>query len=297
MKIGRRWSGFALAALLFCGAVSTARAQVAVTIDGDTAFATISLPDGNGGTYDADVTIVFDTPGNLSVESLNLTAEVVDPSNMGSRLPGGVTVDPRFPVMITVEPPDYDWIFTTGSDGGNDNGEGYLSFHNTYAFEIHTHDLTYTPGTTYRLFKAPVDGSFDDITNEVLSGSVRARGRHGAFSQFMIVSDTRLPLVVALAKLVALDLRIVGAILSDVLRLDLLQLISKIQVLILIDVQAAIAALDELIGDVEANSGTEISNLWTARHDTVNDAGEILADAYTLRYSMVLLQGPTAASH
>src|SRR4029078_5809769 len=82
MRVGwRRWM-IAMGASLLLGALAAAElASVSVTIDGNTAVATISL-DGNGTTYEADVTIVFDTPLNLSAQSLNLTAELVDPTQI-----------------------------------------------------------------------------------------------------------------------------------------------------------------------------------------------------------------------
>lgn len=267
----------------------SAWAQVSVTVDGDTAIAEISLTDAGGRTYEAEVTILFDTPQNLSPESLNLTAELVDPSDptLGHRLPPGTSISPDFPMLITVEPPDIAWLFASGFEGGET--EGVLGFINTYDFEIHTHDLEYTPDTTYRLFKAPIDGDFADITSEVAAGSMRARGRGPAFSQFVIADDQRDVCGLATAKVLDLNLRIVGAIIGDLLRLDLLRLLGKVQLLLFVDLDAALAALDELIGEVEADAGTEIPNVWTAHRDTVNDAGEILTSAQTLRFTAVRL--------
>jgi hypothetical protein len=305
----RRWSYFAFAGVLYLALPAAASAQVVVTVDGDTAHATISLTGDNGQNYDAEVTIDFDTPLNLSPESLNLTAELVDPAAIDGRLPpddipilcgGGVAINPAFPMMITVEPIDIPWLFSSGFEGGS--ASGGLEFLNTYTFEVHTGDLVYQPHSTYRLFKAPIGGQFADITNDVLEGSVRARGRHGAFSQFVIASDTRghgvLPPITCeplLGKLTELQLRIVGAILDDALRLDLLNLLAKVTTLLAVDVQAALAALDELIAEVDANAGTEIANVWRASRDVVNDAGEMEALAQTLRFSIVdLLGGGTA---
>ena len=198
--------------------------------------------------------------------------------------------------MITVEPPDIPWLFSAGSTAARPSGGG-LEFLNTYSFEIHTHDLVYQPNSTYRLFKAPIGQSFDDITDDVLSGSVRARGRHGAFSQFLIASDTAdrvppLPFLCApiLEKTVALELRIVGSILGDVLRLDLLNLLSKVVALLPLDPIGAVAVLDELIGEIDANAGTEIANVWRASHDVVNDAGEMKELADALRFSILSSQ-------
>src|SRR4051812_8993816 len=107
-------------------AMQTAHAGVSVNISGNQALATISLSNG-GNTYDANVTITFDTPTNLSADELNLSAEIVDPhdttllSRLGCLLPllgCSVTVDPAFPVMITVEPLSVPWLFHTSFESG-----------------------------------------------------------------------------------------------------------------------------------------------------------------------------------
>ena len=279
-----------------------ASAQVVVTVDGDTAYATISLTDDNNVTYEADVTIVFDTPQNLSAQSLNLTAELVDPDavqgridQLGCVLPlSCVEVDPAFPMMITVEPPNFPWLFTSGFEG-NETGAGNLAFVNTYEFEVHTHDLAYEPGSQYRLFKAPLGGQFKDITDDVLSGSVRARGRHGAFSQFMVVHDPRpqgIVLGVSLYKLIELDARIVAAAIGELLRGDLLGLVAQINTLLVAGlIGPALDVLDELIADLEAHAGIDIPNVWRAERDVTNDAGEMLSLAYPLRFSIHQSQG------
>jgi hypothetical protein len=305
----RRWWGWLGASLLLWAFAPAAWAQVSVIIEGDTAYATISL-DGNGTTYEADVTIVFDTPLNLSAQSLNLTAELVDPDQIQERLPPDtcgllpligppcVTVDPAFPVMITVEPPVLPWLFTSGFDNSED-GSGSLSFVNVYSFEVHTHDLNYTPHSPYRLYKAPVGGDFADITNDILKGSVRARGRGPAFSQFLIVHDSRTGLLdllpIALLQIVDLNTRILLAAIDDLLRGDLLALLLKVETLLLTDINGAIAVLDELIADIELHAGTDIPNVWRAERDLVNEAGDMLTLAHTLRFTLVSIQELSAA--
>ena len=305
-----RWSCLVLAGVLGLALAGRARAQVSVAIDGDTANATISLPDGHGGTYDADVTIVFDSPENLTATSLNLTAEVIDPSDpvIADRLaPTCLTivvlnycpkVDPAFPVLVTVEPVDFPWLFTSGFEDA-ESGDGDLLFHNSYHFEVHTHDLAYTDGSPYRLFKAPVGGNFHDVTNDVLAGSVRVRGRGGDFSQFLVVSDPRNSVLlgaqlVAAGKIVDLNLRILAAALDEGLQLDLLGLLAQVDTLLLVDLVAAIDTLDQLIDLIDSNAGTNIANVWSAHHDVVNDAGELAELAYTLRFSMTRMLGGTA---
>ena len=286
---------------------TAAPAQVIVGVDGDTATATISLTDGNGTTYEADVTIVFDTPHGLTPQALNLTAEIADIGDTNRRLRGDLnvncdlgiicpTIDPAFPVIVTVEPIDFPWVFRDGFETTAEAFAGFddLSFLNTYRMDIHTHDLSYANNSPYRLYKAPVGDMFHDVTNDVLPGSVRVRGRGGAFSDFVVATDPRLPLTVALQKILQLHTRILIAAISDGLRLDLLGLLAQIDTLILIDVLGALAALDELIDLIDVNAGTEIPNLWTAHRDVVNDAGEMSELAQTLRFSIVRLLGGTA---
>lgn len=304
--IWRRWSWFALAGILCLATATSASAQVVVTIDGDTAYATISLTDGNGVTYDADVTIVFDTPQHLTARNLNLTAELVNPADLNDRLaatclprllqaPLCPSVDPAFPVMITVEPINLPSIYTNSFELGQGHSVDF-SFLNTYQFDVHTHDLVYQDGSPYRLFKAPIGDVFHDVTNDVMPGSVRVRGRGGAFSQFIVVTDPRYDnavdrLAVSTGKIADLNLRILAAALSDGLRLDLLGLLAQVDALLLVDVVGAIGTLDELIGVIDENAGTNIANIWTAQRDVVNDAGEMDELADTLRFSMTRMLG------
>jgi hypothetical protein len=200
--------------------------------------------------------------------------------------------------MITVEPLNLPWLFASGFDGG-DSGSGVFSFLNTYQVDVHTHDLVYADGSPYRLFKAPVGGDFHDVTNDVMPGSVRVRGRGGDFSQFVVANDPRNSTllgaqVVSLQKITELDARILAAVLSDGLRLDLLDLLAQVNTLLLIDLTGAIAALDSLIDLIEINAGTDIANVWSADHSVVNDAGQMDELAKTLKFSMQRQQGAAA---
>jgi hypothetical protein len=289
-----------LAFVLAGAAARDAAAGVVVTVDGNTAHAEISLTDGSGATYDADVTITFDSPVNLTPDSLGLSAQLINPNDplVTSRLPLNLqNIDPAFPVLITVEPPNLGWLFTSGFDG-NEDGTGNLSFLNTYEFEIHTHDLVYADQSPYRIVKAPIGGVFFDFTEDILPGSVRARGREGAFSQFMVVKDSytdpvTMLLLVAVPKLLALQVRVLAAVLTDVVNLDLVRLLADITAdlaLLGLDLTGAIEALDQLIAEVTAHAGVDIANQWNAEHTVTNDAGEILGLAQTLRFTLVRLQ-------
>jgi hypothetical protein len=292
--LGRSW----VAALALCLLPwAAAFAQVVVTVNGNVAHADISLVSG-ASTYDGEVTITFDTPTDLTPQGLNLTAQVVNPTDPAivNRLPSGVIVDPAFPVLITVEPTAFERIFASGLEL-NETGGGNLRFVNAYDFEIHTHELVFVPGTQYRVFKAPLAGAFFDITADVTNGSVRGRGRSGGFSQFLMVRDTRpetvlgLP-VIALGKLVDLELRLVAAILGNVLRLELAGLLTNVQLALLsLNYAAAIVQIDLFILRVDQEAGTGIQNVWRSQRDLVNDAGDLDGLARSLRYSLVRLNG------
>ena len=280
---------------------STASAQVVVSIVGSQALAHISLGSGPL-TYVADVTITFDAPVNLTVAELNLTASLVNPSDPAllarlSACGGSCSIDLAFPMLVTVEPPTLPQLFHSGFEEGElENGN--LGFSNTYEFELHTANIDCVgapsgpcPTTQYRLFKAPVGGNFKDITSSVLKGSIRARGRGGEFSQFLIIQDSRLSTTVEQAKANNLQARILSASIPAVLRSDLLAQLASVQASYGASNYAmAIVTLDQLIASVQANAGGAIANAWSSDHTLVNDAGEVLAMCHTLRYTLDRLQ-------
>ena len=299
LKSATMWS-MALGCVVALGSAGDALAGVDVDIDGNIAHALISLDDGIGNTFGAEVTITFDTPVNLSAKTLNLTADLIGPSDpaITSRLPPGEAVLSDFPMMVTVEPPQRDCVFCTEFEGVED-GSGILRFKNEYEIEIHTHDLPFTTDTALRLLKAPLAGNFVNYTSDILPGSVRMRGRDGAFSQFLVGTEGQcsqwlVPLLLeAIAQRLVLLTRLLASAIDDVLRLDLIGLLDDVLtdlVAILLDVTGAIANLDEFIFKVQANAGTGIPNAWDAEHTQPNDTGELLGLAQALRYTLVRLQ-------
>jgi hypothetical protein len=288
----------------------SAGATTIVTVIGNTAHADISLDDGLGHVYTADVTIVFDSPQNLTADTLGLTAQLVDPADttLISRFPGplpcgatgippcNVAVDPAFPMMITVEPPALPDLYRSGFEDAEPQ-PGSLNFRNAYSIEVHTHALTWIPQGPYRLFKAPIGGNFRDYSAEILNGSVRARDRDGGFSQFMLLKDTRPSLVfgwpfLAASKLVDLQLRLSGSAIANPLMSDLnADLNAAGAALSSNDYPTAMWHLDAFTAAVNANAGSAIPNLWRAEHDLNNDAGELLGLAATLRFSLARLNG------
>jgi hypothetical protein len=282
-------------------AAPAAWAQVTVTTTSTQAFAHIVLPEGVG-TYVADVTITFDTPANLSPAELNVTASVVNPADPGlltqlAACTPACAVDAAFPVQVTVEPFNVPWLFHSGLES-DEGSSGNLAFLDTYDFELHTANLdcTGTVGSTclttpYRLFKAPVGGAFKDITDDVLKGSVRARGRGGSFSQFLIVADTRTSALVEQAKAGDQQARIQSAAIPSMLQTSLLGQLASVQsAVVQSDYNTAIGDLDQLIALIEAHAGVDIANVWVSDQSRVNDAGELLSLAATLRFTLLRLQ-------
>jgi hypothetical protein len=290
-----------VAATLFA-VTGPARADVSITIvDANTATAVINLPTAAAPQYSATVTITFDAATNLSADSLGLTAEIVDPATF-TGLPAGVTLDPNFPVLVSVEPQTA--IFRNGLET-NQSGDGNLSFLNSYELEIHSDDLSCSStSSNFRLYKAPhgVD-AFADITDNIYHGSVRARGRGGAFSRFVIVHDTQsigLPVIplldltgVLLTKVTNLVSAILAAGIIDVTLLDdLLASVTQIATdLVLLNVTAAIDDLGNLVNSVVLNAGTNIPNYWSAASPTTDGAGQIISASETLNFTLELLNG------
>ena len=279
-------------------AAHTAFAGVSVTLsDPNTAVAEVALSDGSN-SYEATVTIAFEHATNLSASSLGLSAELFDPLHPPASLPAGVMVDPAFPVLIGVWPPAWnadgsgDLIFINGDEANQTASRaGSLEFQNTYQFEIHSADMDcVSTVSALRLYKAPHgSSSFTDVTDDLFSGSVRARGRGGSFSQFLVVEDTQQLAPMASAKLdnlKALYSATEGS--NPNLGLTMPYLLSLVgQDIAVVNYAAGLADLDAFIADVRFNAGTNIVNTTA----TSNDAGNLLGLACTLRFNLKVLDG------
>ncbi len=241
--------------------------------------------------YQACVSIQFDSVVNLTPDSLGLTAQVIDPVTFVG-LPANVSIDPAFPVLISIEPPVA--LFRNGYES-NQVGDGNLDFIKSYDLEIHTDNLACSGvNSLYRVFKAPHGSTtFADVTDNVFSGSVRARGRGGAFSQFVIAQDNRsLLLDIVPTKLTNLTLDlgasgITGSLLTALTNL-LTQLPADVAVGLLSgNLSAAIGDLSEFIADVltGADNG-EVADEWTAGGTLNNVAGDLVSLTQTLIFSL-----------
>jgi hypothetical protein len=261
---------------LLGGLPSMARAQqlpVNVSVSGN--VATVQI--GGAGNPLADITISFDDASGLTPASLGVSASAVNVSDptLVARLPSAslTSIPSAFPVLITVEPPV----------------SGGLSFHRQAHIEVHTHALSYVAGTPLRLFKAPLNGSFRDITSDVAPGSVRTRGTTGGWSQMLVVTDLRATASVIADKIAALRGLLAG--ISATERNPLAILLNSVENNVNSAHYAnAIASLDAFRARVSNRAGTYIPDQWRATRDITNSAGELLSGADTLRYSIGFLR-------
>lgn len=257
--------------LVLCASLASAQnLPVTVAVAGNVATVRVDLPTQQ---TLAEVILTFDDSLGLNAGSLGVSARLVDLSDPAllSRLPDGSLnqLDPSFPLMVTIEPPTL----------------GGLSFQRTVRVEVHTHALTYAAGSQLRLFKAPLNGSFRDITDEIAPGSVRARGTTGGFSQFLVLTDLRPTSNVVTDKFARLQSLIALLPLSE---RGPLQMSADTAQSALDQGQYgdALAALDQLRARVAARAGTAIPSQWRATRDTDNQAGELLAATATLSFSI-----------
>ncbi|MDQ3040307.1 MAG: hypothetical protein M3R16_11005 [Pseudomonadota bacterium] len=255
------------------GSASAQTVPVAVNVSGN--VATVQV--GNPAHPLADLTITFDDARGLSAASLGVSAKLVDLADPAliARLPDPrqTQPDPALPLMITIEPPH---------DGG-------FSFVRTARVELHTHALVYSVGSSYRLIKAPLGGSFRDITDEIAPGSVRARGTTGGFSQFLVVTDVRTTGTVVAEKL--------GWLRADVATLPSAEQPAFASLVDAADASVAsgdyanaIAALDAIRARAAARGGSAIANVWRAGGGADNQAGKLIADATTAKFSVAYLR-------
>jgi hypothetical protein len=249
-----------------------AHAGVTVEVAGNTATAEIELA-GVG----AELILTFDGATNLSAQSLGVSAQLVsltDPLLL-ARLPSTslTTLPAALPLLITVEPPSL----------------GGLSLVNTVRAEIHTHALPYTAGSSFRLFKAPLNGPFRDITDEVAPGSVRTRGTTGGFSQFLVLADVRSTSSVIAEKFGWMRAR--SAALPALERAPIDAHLDAAEIALAEARYAdAIAAVDALRARVSARSGSFIPNQWTPAQRDANLAGDLLGGAASLKFSIGYLR-------
>lgn len=253
--------------------VPTAPGIASVNIAGNTVTAVVDLGSGLA----ADLTLDFEDASNLTVANLGLSATLVDPLDLAPRL-DGVSLASGFPVLIQVAPPT----------------AGGLAFHGVYALSLHTHALTFTVECPLRLYTAEAGGTFHDMTETIGTGSYRARGTGGTFSDFLIVADLRPAAVAVEEKFDAVEdlLATYDEVLPDDVSDDLAgRLASAREAWDAGDPATAAQRVDGFALAVKAASGSSIPDLWRSARDTANVAGMLRSAASTLRFSLNLAAG------
>lgn len=254
-------------------ALQPAGAAVDVSVSGSVATAEIELAGG----IEAELILTFSDAQNLSPQSLGITANPVSllDALLLLRLPSSLTgLLSQIPLLVTIEPPV---------------NSGFV-MEDTVRVELHTELLTFSSNSPYRLFKSSNNGPFIDITDEVAPGSVRTRGTTGGFSQFLILADLRAPATVVEEKLQRLESRVAEVPLSH--RAALAAQIADVRAAVVANqLDSAIALLDAFRANVSELSGSVIPNVWKADRSVTNVAGELLAGAATLRFSIGSLRG------
>jgi hypothetical protein len=278
-----RFTGsFALAAALSTGA---AQAQLLpplspsatigqIVISGSEATTTIRL-----GPLQLDVSLTFEQVVGLTPSSLGLSARLATPTEMLGRFG-----DPRIglaaglPLVVRIEPP----------------ATGGLSFSGVVAIDVHTHNLSFGVNCPLRLYKAPLGGTFVDVTESMGMGSYRARGSTGGFSEFLIVADLRPPAEAVESKLARLEALLDTH--STAIPPDLGEALGEQVAAVRSaweagNVLAAVAEVNTFSSAVQATAGNPLPNVWRSSRDIVNVAGELRAAAATLRFSLNLAGG------
>lgn len=251
---------------------AAAAAIVDPVIDGNSLSANIEL-----GLVEADLRIEFEQVVGLDVENLGLSAELINPTSPAllSRLeaPLNNSLPGAFPVLVRIQPP----------------ASGGLSFSGVVTIELYTHNLQYAAATPLRLFSAPDGGEFRDITESMSSGSYRVRGGKGTFSEFLIVADLRASSVVVDNKFAALSTLLYNyssQIDSTVFASLQTQLGAAESAWDNNDAVESIANIEAFIATVENAGSSEIPDVWRSARDIDNVAGELRAQANTLRFSL-----------
>ncbi|HEV8629924.1 MAG TPA: DUF6689 family protein [Thermoanaerobaculia bacterium] len=241
-----------------------------VTVDGHSAAVTLEA-----GGLSLDLTLTFEQVVGLSAANLGISARLVSPAELAGRFPDGASPGGGLPLLVSVEPPP----------------SGGLSFSGVALVEVHTHDLSFTTGSPLRLYKADGGGPFADITEFMGTGSYRARGSSGGFSEFLIVADGRSAAAAVEDKLDRLD----GLLAADLaaipsgLRGTLQSQVGAIRLAWNAgNVTGAITATNLFADTVKLASGSAIPDVWRSARDLNNVGGDLRAAAATLRFGLAL---------
>ncbi|MCW8109708.1 hypothetical protein OPS25_14455 [Alteromonas ponticola] len=271
--IGLKW--LASMILLFAFVAPT-HAQVALpnslTIANHSIQASVTLSDNIA----VDITVEFENSIGLHANNIDVQATLLSPTDPSivDRLPSSlINADNAFPVLVSISPK---------SDAG-------FGFEGVAMIELYTTALHYVEGTPLRLFRSHDNGEFEDITMLTASGSFRARGNTGSFSDFIILADMRSLNVVldekfnALSNVLATNRHNIKNALLQPIDVAMGSLYTAIS---LQNYAMALTQVDTLIGLIQPASGNNIPDVWRSAGDIINVKGELLTHLYTLRYSL-----------
>lgn len=248
--------------------------QVTVTVSGNEAVADINVSG-----IEAEFSLKFDQPQNLSAAALGISARVVSPldPSLLARLPSNplLSIPQAMPLLISVEP---------GAMQG-------LAFANMAEVEVHTHLLPFAVDSPLRLYKARQGGQFYDITSDILPGSVRTRGHTGGFSDFLVLIDLTAPHDAADSKYAYLEQRLLAISSSQTRQQLQTDLAASRTAFDSADYAAANAAMATFETRVRQHAGSGIANQWRALRDLDNVAGDLLGEAGSLRFNLRRLGG------
>lgn len=231
-----------------------------------------------GNNIEGEIVLTFENATDLDADSLDISASLVDLSNpcaICARLPQGVFIPARFPVVVDIEP----------------DMPG-LAFQGRWSLEIITERLPFTGDTPLRLFQAPdSQAMFRDITSSFGFGSFRVLGTGGSFSQFVIAADQRNPNGNINKKFN--DIQAIfddpsNGISAPVLVLLNTQLANARLAWESDNFSLALSLLRDLIQLVIDNSGNGIPDTWDPPNTINSVAGEIRSTVRSLRFSLSL---------
>lgn len=255
---------------------STAQAQLVtpttLTVDDNKIQAKLTLST----LIEVDLSVEFENSIGLNANNIEITAELFDPTDLTitSRLPSILTsAVSGFPVLVSISPKP---------DAG-------FGFEGLATVELYTKAIHYTPTIPWRLFTSHNGGAFEDITVLMSSGSIRARGSTGQFSDFIILLDNRPSTTVINDKVASLSTTVNDNRddIAPLLEAAIDSGINDIQSALAIDDDdAALTAVDSLITLVDSASGSQIADVWRSSGDVVNVKGLLLTQLQTLRFSL-----------
>ncbi len=263
-----------LGTVMLLSSLSLSANTFPVHISGNTAETTISLPGG----YEVDVALTFENVMGLTAQNLNITAYVANPlsTDITSRLPNQlIALQAAYPVVVRIEPL---------ADSG-------FSFSGPLVIDFHTHNLQYSLNTPLRLYKSHDGAAFEDITVATGAGSIRARGKVGELSDFIIVADLRPVTQVVNQKALKLE-QLVNQFASQIapeLLVTLQQSVSLIRTESTAGRYAtALTEIKKLQKVISSADAAQMPNVWRSARDIDNVSGMLAAAAETLAYSLRL---------